>query len=398
MTSNDDLSRGEHTQSEEPIRILHVVGVMDRGGVETWLMHVLRHIDRSRFRLDFLTQTTKRGQFDEEIRDLGSQILPCLHPTRPWVYASGMRKVLAANRPYGIIHSHVHHYSGFTLRLASRAGVPVRIAHSHNDTSANDAAASLARKAYLRGTKHWISRFATCKLAASRKAGLSLFGPQTDRNGWRILPYGAELAPFQLPVNRKALRTELGLPHDALVVGHVGRFVEQKNHQFLVKIAAEAVARHPKIHFLLIGDGPLRPQVEQQVKQWDLTKHFTFLGVRGDVPRLMLGGMDTFLFPSLHEGLGLVLIEAQAAGLPCIYSHCVPEEADVIPSLVRRISLEQGATAWTAGLLRALETKESALHQQTAFRMIQQSAFNIETALRGLQEVYLGVHKVDVSA
>src|SRR5438270_3016745 len=113
---------------EEPIRILHVVGAMDRGGVETWLMHVLRHIDRRRFVMDFLTQTTNPGQFDEEIRDLGSRVLYCLNPHQPWLYAAGMRRVLAANQPYQIIHSHLHHYSGFVLRLAKSGGVPGRIA------------------------------------------------------------------------------------------------------------------------------------------------------------------------------------------------------------------------------------------------------------------------------
>src|SRR3954453_21935810 len=120
------------TSQEQPIRILHVVGAMNRGGVETWLMHVLRHIDRHRFVMDFLTQSTNPGQFDEEIRDLGSRVLYCLNPHRPWLYAAGMRRVLAANQPYQIIHSHLHHYSGFVLRLAKRAGVPGRIAHSHN--------------------------------------------------------------------------------------------------------------------------------------------------------------------------------------------------------------------------------------------------------------------------
>lgn len=377
---------------EEPLRILHVVGTMDRGGVETWLMHVLRHIDRRRFVMDFLAQTTNPGQFDEEIRDLGSRVLYCLHPHRPWLYAAGMRRVLAANQPYHIIHSHLHHYSGFVLRLAKSAGVPGRIAHSHNDTSPVDASAGWSRRVYLNTTQRWVLRYATVKLAASRQAGLSLFGPHSQQNDWRILPYGAELTPFGAPVNRTAVRAELNLPDDALVVGHVGRFVKQKNHSFLIQIARLAIQRNPKLHFLLVGDGPLRPAVEEQVKQLGLEKKFTFLGVRGDVPRLMLGGMDAFLFPSLHEGLGLVLVEAQASGIPSIYSDDLPEEADVVSPLVHRVSLGESATVWADVLLRVLQPPKCVLDQSDALQIVQRSKFNIDTALRGLESVYGGDH------
>jgi len=363
---------------------------MNRGGVETWLMHILRHIDRRRFVMDFLTQTTEPGQFDEEIRDLGSRVLYCLYPHRPWLYAAGMRRVLAANQPYHIVHSHVHHYSGFVLRLAKSAGVPVRIAHSHNDTSPVDSSAGWSRKAYLNLTKGWVSRFATTKLAASQQAGLSLFGPHSNQNDWRILPYGAELAPFGSTVNPRAVRAELNIPPDALVVGHVGRFVTQKNHHFLLQIAAAAISRNPRMHFLLVGDGRLRPAVEEEVTRRQLGSNFTFLGVRSDVPRLMLGAMDAFLFPSLHEGLGLVLVEAQASGLPCIYSQCLPEEADVVGPLVHRISLQQSATAWADVLLRVLESGKRPLDQRTALDIVRRSEFNISTALYGLQSFYGG--------
>jgi glycosyltransferase involved in cell wall biosynthesis len=378
----------ERMKKQKQIRILHVVSVMDRGGIETWLMHILRNIDRSRFAMDFLTQTTKSGQFDDEIRDLGSRILPCLYPHRPWLYASGMRNVLANNSPYRVIHSHVHHYSGFILRLASRAGIPVRIAHSHSETSAVDASASWSRKCYLGLSRQWISRFASYKLAASKKAALSLFGPQHSQNAWRILPCGVELGPFGLASDRRAVREELGIPESTMVIGHVGRFVDLKNHEFLVRIAAEIVTRNANTHFLLVGDGPLRTRIEQQVAHLNLAKHFSFLGVRSDVPRLMSGGMDAFLFPSRNEGLGLVLVEAQAAGLPCFYSNCVPEEADIVHPLVHRVSLDQSATVWANLLLNILGSRETPMDKRAALEIVQESAFNIKTSLRGLEDIY----------
>lgn len=361
---------------------------MDRGGTETWLMHILRRIDRKVFAMDFLTQTSEPGQFDEEIRDLGSRIIPCLYPSsRPWTYASQMRRVLKRNGPYQIVHSHVHHYNGFVLRLANSSGVPVRIAHSHNDTSPVDAAANFGRRRYLALSRHWISKFASCKIAASRQAALSLFGSPGLHNQWRILPYGVDFEPFRSKVDTASVRAELGIPHGHFVIGHVGRFVEQKNHSFFVRVAEEVVRRDARIHFLLAGDGPLRRSIEQQVTGLNLSGHFSFLGVRSDVPRLMLGGMDAFLFPSLHEGLGLVLVEAQAAGIPCIYSDRIPEEADIVGPLVHRLPLEHSPSDWADAVL-ALRSHEKPLNHATAYEAVKNSNFNIETSLCGLEEVY----------
>jgi|SRR6266550_4819351 len=163
------------------IRILHIVGGMGRGGVETWLMHVLRHADRERFQMDFLVHTAQPCPYDEEVRALGGNIIPCLDPARPWSYARNFRRALAAQGRYDIVHSHVHNYSGYVLRLARRAGVPVRIAHSHLDSTPGDAAANARRRLYLALARRWIRRHATTGLAASGKAADALFGPAWRR-------------------------------------------------------------------------------------------------------------------------------------------------------------------------------------------------------------------------
>jgi len=313
------------------LSVLHVVGGMNRGGVETWLMHVLRHIDRERFQMDFLVHTTQECAYDEEIRALGAKIIPCLHPRRPWIYARNFKRILREDGAYDVVHSHVHHYSGHVLRLAHQAGVPVRIAHSHNDTSALQAKARLLRRSYLALMKRWIARHATVGLAASRRAVADLFGRDWESDPrWRILYYGVDFTPFHADVDPAAVRAELGIPMDAFVVGHVGRFAEQKNHALLVDIATEATKWEPRTPVLLVGDGPLRPDIERQVAQAGLAERVIFAGIRPDVPRIMLGAMDLFLFPSLFEGLPLALVEAQAAGLPCVFSDVVSEEADVV--------------------------------------------------------------------
>lgn len=366
-------------------RVLHVVGGMDRGGIETWLMHVLRATNRSRLAMDFLVQTARPCSYDDEARALGAKMMPCLRPARPRAYARNLRLLLREHGPYDVVHSHVHHFSGLVLRLARRAGVPVRIAHSHNDTTALDSGSSSLRQAYLRLMARWIDRHATAGLAASRQAAASLFGPAWESEArWRIHSYGLDLTPFRAPVDRDAVRAELGISGDAFVVGHVGRFVDQKNHRFLIEVAAEVVRREPRMRLLLVGEGELRPEIERLVARLGLSDRTILAGVRPDVPRLMRGAMDVFAFPSRFEGLGLVLVEAQAAGLPCVISDVIPDEADVVPGLVHRLALSSPASAWAETLLDARRVCEPAQSLGT----VESSPFALHRTVAGLAAFY----------
>ncbi|MBD2212387.1 glycosyltransferase family 1 protein [Nostoc linckia FACHB-104] len=372
-----------------PIRILHVIGGMVRGGIETWLMHILRHIDRDRFQMDFLVHTTDPCAYDDEIRRLGSQIIPCpLQRWLPWDYAANFRQILREFGPYDIVHSHLHHFSGYTLRLAKLSGVPIRIAHSHNDISAEHAKSGLYRRWYCSVMKSWIAENATLGLGCSRKAVADLFGSQWQADPrWQLLYYGIDLEPFQNLVDPVAVRAEFNIPADAFVIGHVGRFHPQKNHQFLIEIAAQVAQREPKMHLLLLGEGYLQPEILDQVLQMGLGDRVIFAGSRSDIPRLMLSAMDVFLLPSLHEGLALVLLEAQAAGLPCIITDAVPDEADVIKPLVRRLSLSQPACMWTEAILEHRKSVLKITHDY-AWELVKQSQFNIETSVQNLQRIY----------
>jgi glycosyltransferase involved in cell wall biosynthesis len=375
-------------------RILHVVGGMNRGGAETWLMHIMRHIDRQSFRMDFLVHTNQPGAFDEEIRALGGKIFSCLHPSRPWAYAFNFKRILRQHGPYSIVHSHVHLYSGFILRLAKQTGVPDRIAHSHNDTLVLHASAGSFRRFYQVLMESWISRYATLGLACSKLAAAALFGRSWEEDSrWQVIHYGIDLSPFKTQIDSKEIRSELGIPSDAFVVGHVGRFSEQKNHTFLIKIAQEIARREKKFCLLLIGDGGLRPAIEKQVAQAGLTEAVRFTGVRADVPRLMQGAMDVFLFPSFFEGLGLVLIEAQAAGLPCIFSDVIPREADVVEPLLKRLSLTQSVSSWAEAVL-ATRDQKLAITRPEALAAVEQSSFNILKSVSKLANTYIDLDKV----
>ena len=309
-----------------PKRILHVVGGMNRGGIETWLMHVLRNIDRSRFQNDFLVHTEQRCAYDDELLSLGSRLLPCPFAHQPLAYASHFRSLVAENGPYDVVHSHVHYFNGFVLRLAKAAGVPQRIAHSHNDPGFAEAHRGILRRGYTFLGSRWIQHYATRGAAASRRAAASLFGENWQRNSrWRTLSYAIDLTPFERRIDRAEVCGELGVPPDAFLIGHAGRFVPQKNHPLVLQIARSLITgNRPDTHLVLLGDGPLRPEIERQATELGIGHAVHFLGVRADVPRIMLGAMDLFLFPSHFEGLGLVAVEAQAAGLPQPDLRCRP--------------------------------------------------------------------------
>jgi glycosyltransferase involved in cell wall biosynthesis len=361
---------------------------MNRGGVETWLMHVLRHIDRDRFHMDFLVHTTKSCAYDEEVRAKGTKIIRCLGPRQPWTNAANFRRRLNEYGPYDIVHSHVHHFSGYVLRLAKQLGIRTCIAHSHNDTSTVEEQAAWYRRWYLTLTKRWIAHYASLGLRCSHKAVANLFGLDWHSDPrWQILYYGINLNPLRDRIDPVALRSELGIPSDAFVIGRVGGFAEQKNHLFLLEIAAEVAKHEPKMVLLLVGEGSLRPDIEQKVLQLGLIDRVIFAGVRPDVPHLMRGVMDVFLFPSLHEGLGLVLIEAQAAGLPCIFSNVVPEEVDVFKPLMRRISLARSAFVWAEAVMATREAT-SAIKQLETLALIERSPFNIQTGIANLEKIY----------
>lgn len=373
--------------AQKPIRVLHVVGGMNRAGTETWLMNLLRNIDREHYYMDFLVHAAQPSEYAEEIEALGSKVIPCLHPTKLWRYARNLMHILKELGPYDVVHSHVHHFTGLPLYLAHRAGVPVRIAHSHSDTSHSDDGAGPARMAYLGLMKHLIRTNATAGLAASRKAAPALYGPDWESDPrWRLLYCGIDLEPFRQETDPARVRAELGIPSDAWVIGHVGRFHEAKNHSFLVEIAFEIAKREPRMRLLLVGDGPLRSQIEQKTAQLELTGKVIFTGVRADVPRLVSGAMDIFVFPSLYEGLGLALVEAQAAGVPCISSDVIPEEANAVSDLVRQMSLSRPPSAWADAVLAM---RNMVLDRSKALKDVERSVFNIETSAHALCDFYI---------
>jgi glycosyltransferase involved in cell wall biosynthesis len=370
-------------------RVLHVVGGMERGGIQSWLMHLLRAIDRQHYAMDFLVEVNEPCAYDREILQLGSSLLYCPGTHNPWRYAHKFAQVLSTQEPYDIIHSHVYSFTGFVLRLAARQGVPLRIAHVHTDRRIVEVESGLVRQYQLRLMKAWIEKYAVVKLAASGDAAEDLFGP-----GWRqdsavrIVHCGLDLAPFKAVPDRPRLRAQLRLPTDALVMGHVGRFTAEKNHAFLIEVAAEAIKLDHRVRLLLVGDGPLRGKIERRAAELGIGERVIFAGERDDVPAIMAAAMDVLVFPSLHEGLGLVVIEAQAAGLPCLIAERVPREADVVPTLISRLPVEEAPTLWAKRIMEISAAPR--VRRDEALAAVVGSTFNISRSLQEITRIYDG--------
>jgi glycosyltransferase involved in cell wall biosynthesis len=370
-----------------PIRILHVLGGMDRGGVETWLMHVLRNIDRQQFQMDFLVHTDRRCAYDDEIESLGSNLHFCPNPSNPLQYRQNFIRILREQGPYDIVHSHVHSFSGYVLRLAKSAGVPVRIAHSHSDTSCVDKSGLLHRRLYLKFVRRWVQRYASRKVAVSRQAAVSLYGQAWASDAdVSVLYCGIDLEPFSRIPDRAQVRRELGYNPDEFTIGHVARFDPVKNHEFLLHLHAQIVRDIPAARLLLIGQGPLEAQTRGLASRLGIADRVTFAGARGDVARIMLGAMDVFVMPSLYEGLSLAAIEAQAAGVPTVLSDTFPPEVDIGSGLVRFLSLREGSRAWAQKALQ--HASHVRVNRAEALAHITQSVFNIKFSVNGLQKLY----------
>jgi len=371
----------------KPIRILQVVGALNRGGVETWLMHILRHIDRRRFRIDFLVHTGLPSAYDRDVLGMGCRILRCPNIHNPLSYARQFLRLIEKHGPFDVLHSHVHHFSGFVLALGRLGGIPVRVAHSHNDTAAIDSKAHPARKLYLETMRRLIQINCTQAFAVSQPAGAALLGNawQDDRRA-SVLYCGIDLGQFRAPDDLTALRTELGFSREDMIYGHVGRFDAAKNHGFLLHIAARLVTLQPTAKFLLVGDGGLRAHIQHQTEALGLKSNIVFAGLRSDIPALMRNAMDVFLLPSIHEGVPLVLMEAQAAALPCIVSDVVTDEAVVNPALVQRLPLSAGPESWAQAAHRSAQAPR--FDKSAARELVENSRFNIRHGIEQLCQAY----------
>ena len=366
------------------MKILHILHSLGIGGAESWLRHLLRYRNREKYQIDVMIHEERLG-YSEEIRNLGGDIFLCPYSSNPLIYGKNFKNVLRREGPFDIVHSHMG-MGGFHAWWAKQAGVPVRIVHNHTDDRELKNA-GLQKKIGVIISKQLMFRYASAGIAVSQIASQRFGQNFASDDRWQILYCGIDLTRYEIQGKSQQLRPDLGIPMDSIVVGHVGRFNQQKNHVFLLDIFEKILQLEPNSILLLIGDGELRAEIENKAKTLGLAKNIIFTGVRKDVEKIMTGVMDVFLLPSLYEGLPLVLLEAQAAGLQCIISETVSEETDVIKPAIIRISLNKAPAYWAKLVIETIKTK-GGLTQEESFKIMEKSKFNIKASSARIFELY----------
>lgn len=367
-------------------RVLHVLSSMNRGGIETWIMNVLRRLDRAEVAFDFFIEHAARCDYEDEIEALGGRMIRGPRFVRTTRMLAALASTLRARGPYHALHCHGRHTMGPPVALARALGVPVAIGHVHNVREPDRE--DLARRVYHRACNRALLHASTWILGCSDAANASLYPDEFGRVAKiETLPYGIDPDRFVYRDAHREVRAELGLPDDAVVLGHVGRFAWEKNHEYLVPLFAAVAARDPRWHLVMVGDGPLRADTTERVAAAGLTARVRFTGVRGDVPRLM-SSFDVMVLPSRMEGFGLVLVEAQALGTPVVVSDTVPAGIELVPELVQRVRLADPFEAWADAIVGATARPRDAA---AAHRALVASHFNIARSVDTLVHRYYGV-------
>lgn len=366
-------------KKEEPIRVAHIIGKWLGGGVESVVMNYYRHIDRTKIQFDFLCDEDSTNIPYEEIEYLGGRVILIPPYQKVFKYQKELIRIFKENK-YKIVHSHINTLSVFPLRAAKKAGVKVRIAHSHSTTNKKEWKKNLLKQVLRPFSKVYATDYMCC----SELAGKWLFGDKAyDSGKVYLLNNAIDLDKFKYDEYlRKEKRKELNITDDTLVIGHVGRFVAQKNHTFLIDIFNEVHKKNNNSILLLAGQGPLKEEIENKVKELRLNDSVRFLGQRNDVNELYQA-FDVFCLPSLYEGLPVVGVEAQATGLLCELSNDMTKEAKILDT-TRFISLNTSYEEWAAIILD--DYSKFKRHDTTS--EITKNNFNIKNETSKLENEY----------
>lgn len=371
-------------------RVLQVFTIMNRGGAESMIMNYYRQIDRSKIQFDFLVHRQEKGIFEDEIESMGGRVFraPIINPLNPKAYYKFMDDFFENSYPYKVIHSHLNTFSVFPLKIAKQKNIPIRIAHAHialeplNIRSILNPKTSIKNK-IKNGIKYnlrkKIHNSSNYKFSCGIKAGNWLYGKRTDIT---LLNNAIDSIKFQYSrQKRNAIRQELNI-QEQLVIGHIGRFNHQKNHEFLLEIFKEVYLLEPKAILLLVGDGDLKHSIVNRAKELGIAEQVQFLGVREDINDI-LQAMDVFLFPSHYEGLPVTLIEAQASGLKIFASENITKEVSITED-IKFISLEKPPKYWAEKIVNIMPYS-----RKNNYKLIKINAYDIVSNAEWLQDFYI---------
>ncbi len=370
-------------KTDSPIRVLQVLGGLFHGGAEAMIMNLYRHIDTSLVQFDFLVHTPQEGVFDQEIQTRGGMIFhaPMYKGTNHLAYKKWWKDFLQQHQEYRCIHFHIRGTSSIAIPICKKYGRKT-IIHAHSTSNGKSLTSSIKSLFQLS-----LRKDADFLFACSEPAGKWLFGENVlTLPNFHLLKNAIDTNIYQFSQEiRNHVRRELDL-ENAFVVGHIGRFIDAKNHGFLLDIFNEVLIQKPNAKLLLVGDGPNRKAIENKADKLEIRQSVIFVGFRSDVHKL-LQAMDVFVFPSLFEGLPVTLIEAQANGLPCVASNTVPSEVR-LTALVEFITLETPPINWAEQVVCKKRQLEEAQSIQNA---IVEAGYDIVNSSKELQAFYLGI-------
>lgn len=372
----------------EPIHILHVVGNMGMGGYETLIMNIYRNIDRGKVQFDFMIHTADEGEYAEEIKALGGRIFhmpvllqkPKVYYWRYFAYIRAIDNLFKTHPEFSIVHAHMTNTASIYMPIAKRYNnIKACIAHSHQSEATPGLQGRVTN--FLQRN---LSKVATDCFACSKKAAEWIYPEEMIRdNRVTVIYNGVDTSKFHyIPALREEVRKRLGI-EGKFVVGNVARFKKQKNHTFLIDIFSEIHALRPDSVLILVGIGETQQEIREKVRAYGLEDAVMFLNGRNDVPALM-NAFDLFLLPSLNEGLPLVAIEAQCAGLPIVTAATVSKETDLTGN-VRFYDLSMPPIDWAKQIVAFY----NGYHRMDCAEMVKNKGYDIRETARWLQDFYI---------
>ena len=366
------------------IRILHVIGSLNNGGSQAMVMNLYRNIDRSKIQFDFIVDRSDELFFAEEIKALGGRIyfLPTFNIKNIPIYKKEWKNFFEKNREYKIIHGHVRSTASIYLGIAKKYGLKT-IAHSHNNSSGKGI------KALIKNVLQYPIRYiADYYFACSRNAGEWLYGKKVCKGDrFTIINNAIDSSKFIFKnATRQKVREKMNI-NEYFVIGNIGRFHHQKNHEFMINVFKAIHDKDKKTKLLLVGDGELLENIKKKVENLGLSKSVIFTGIRSDTNDL-LNAMDLFIFPSIYEGLGIVAIEAQASGLQCVVSDAIQDEV-FITNLVESISLKEPVELWAEKILSYKNNYQRYNRQSEIIN----SGFDIRKVTDQIQNLYFNIYE-----
>ena len=337
----------------KPIRVAQIIGEAHEGGVEAFIMNYYRSIDRSKVQFDFFVESTSKLIDKELIESLGGKVI-IIPPLRQiFKYQKTLKKLFKENK-YDIVHAHKTTLNIFSLRPAKKAGIKVRISHAHSTTSPKE----IIRNTIKNILRIFSKCYATDYFACSETAGRWLFGNKVYQlKRIKVIPNAIDYSRFEFNMKyRIQVRKELNIKKEKLI-GNVGRLVTQKNQSFAIKILATLMAKDKNYKLLIVGSGHLKNRLINEASNYGILDNVIFMESCADVEKFY-SAMDVFVLPSLYEGLGIVALEAQVNGLPCILSKNVPKEV-VISDNVSFVDYSE--EEWSSNLMVSTRKKTSFL-------------------------------------